>query len=233
MHCDKYIKKSEMKWFLFIGYFIFSINSVNSLNCTQPSFDNLTVQSDFNLNKFLGIWYEIQWLPGEPHNISDIWHNFYQSFQLQNSSTYSLLVPGTARLYNQEKCFSFGPWAIIANNSAKMILQTKDINSTQLLNWPYYVLKTDYDHYALIYACQSNNYIHTDPCDDPILWLFSRTTSLSSDQLTNLDKYIENTLCINLTRLEITPHDGQSCYSSSNTCIMNLILFVFLFLLYI
>ena len=56
------------------------------------------------------------------------------------------------------------------------------------------------------------------------------------DQI-DLDKYIETNLCINLTTLEITPHDGELCYSSSLTIICSsnvyLILFVFLFLLYI
>jgi lipocalin len=223
-----------MKCFLFIGYFAFVIHSVNSLNCIKPAFENLTVQLDFNLNKFLGIWYEIKWLPGEPHSESEIWRNFYQSFQLQNSSTDSLLVPGKASILNQEECFSIGTWVIISNNSAKMVLEKKDIISAQLLNWPYYIVKTDYEHYALIYACTSTNYTNTDPCEDPILWLFSRTTSLSNDLSTELDKYMENTLCINLTELEITPHDSESCYSSSsNTCVMNLILFLVLFLLYI
>jgi hypothetical protein len=114
-----------------------------------------------------------------------------------------------------------------------MVLEKKDISSAPLLNWPYYVVKTDYEHYALIYACTSTNYTYTDPCEHPILWLFSRTTSLSNDLSTELDKHMENTLCINLTKLEITPHDSKSCYSSSNTCVMNLILFVVLFLLYI
>jgi hypothetical protein len=129
-----------MKWLLFIGYIIFFNKSLNILGCTLPSFDNVTVQSDFNLNKFLGVWYEIQWLPGEPHNESDIWRNYYQLFELENSSTQRLLVPGQAHLLNNDTCFSFGPWSILANNSAKMILETKDLNNTNSLNWPYYIL---------------------------------------------------------------------------------------------
>ncbi|CAF5087431.1 unnamed protein product, partial [Rotaria sp. Silwood1] len=202
------------------------------LDCTKPSLDNLIVQSDFNLNKFLGIWYEIKWLSSQSHNEFEIWRNFYLSFQLDNSSTQKLLVPGKARSLNTD-CFSFGPWIIIANNTAKMILETVDINNTIPLNRPFYILKTDYEHYALIYGCTSDNYTYTDPCEKPDLWLFSRTTSLSNDYLIELDKYMINNLCINLTELEITPQDGESCYSSSNSCVINLIFFIFLFLIYI
>lgn len=223
-----------MKCLLFIGYIVFFNKIFHIFGCTKPSFANLPVQSNFNLNNFLGIWYELQWLPGAPHNASDIWLNYYVSFELANPITQNLLVYGKARVLNNDTCFSIAPWLIIANNSAKMILETQDISSTTLLNWPYYILQTDYVNYAVVYACTSENYTYTDPCNDPVLWLFSRTTSLPIDYLTEFDNYIADQLCINQTQLEITPQDGTSCYSSSsNIHFINLILFIFLFFLYI
>jgi lipocalin len=230
---------TAMNWFLFIGYAVFFHMSLVMSQCIIPSFENLTVQSNFNLNKFLGGWYEIKWVPNVAENPADVWRNLYQSYQLNNSATQELLVTGNARTLNSSDCFSFGPWLIIANNSAKMILKTRDINANNSLNWPYYILKTDYDNYALIYACTSENYTNTDPCIDPILWLISRTTSLSNNYTTALDEYIETNLCINLTKFEITPQDGPLCYSSFNITssssihFINFILFVFLILLYI
>jgi lipocalin len=200
-----------MKLLLVVGCLVLFKQSTNVLGCTPPAFSNLTVQSNFSLNKFLGIWYEIKWLPATPHNISDIWRSLYQSFQLVNASTQHLLVNGTARLYNKETCFSFGPWSIIANNSAKMILERQDLSVSEPLNWPYYIVKTDYDNYMLVYGCISDNYTQTEPCWEPILWLFSRTPTLSNDYVTTLDQYIVDTLCINLTALEITPQTDTSC----------------------
>jgi lipocalin len=218
-----------MYWLLAFGFILF-INK--SMACTTPSLANLTVQSNFSLHHFLGLWYEIKWLPGEVHNESDIWHDYSQSFELENNSTNRLLVLGRARLPNEDKCFSFGPWLIIANNSAKMFLEKESLNSTTILNWPYFVLKTDYDHYALIYGCMSENYTHTNQCEEPILWVFSRTIVLSNEYL---DEYIENTLCINLTELELTPHREKSCYISSGLtiCSIDLILLLILNLFYI
>jgi lipocalin len=222
-----------MKWFLFIGYIVLCDKFVRILGCTPPSFDSLTVPSNFSLNKFLGIWFEVQWLPGEPHNASDIWRNFYQSFQFEDSSKQKLLVTGKARVLNNNTCFSVDPWLIIVTNTAKMILEKQDLNSSELLNWPYYVLKTDYDHYALIYSCTTVNYTYSVPCAEPVLWVFSRSATLSTDYTTELDQYIENQLCINQTDLEITPQDGVQCYSSSTNHVISIILFVFLFVLYI
>ncbi|CAF0926512.1 unnamed protein product [Rotaria sordida] len=166
-----------------------NINPILSiLDCIKPSFENLIVEKNFNLNKFL-----------------------------ENSSIQKLLVHGKVRTLNTD-CFPFGPWIIIANNSTKMILEKVNINDTIPLNRLYYILKTDYEHYSLIYSCVSENYIHTNPCKNSTLWLFSRTISLSNDCLIELDEYIINNLCINLTELEITPQDGESCYSSSNIC---------------
>jgi lipocalin len=207
-----------------------------SLACSKPSFGNLTVQSNFSLHHFLGLWYEIKWFSNDTQYESDIWNDFSQIFELENNSNEYLLVPGKARLSSEEKCFSFGPWLILTNNSAKMILEKKDLNNTINLNWPYYILKTDYNHYALIYACMSVNYTQNNQCKDPILWVFSRTVLLANEYLIELDDYIENILCINLTQVKITLHSEKSCYTlssfGSKLASMNMILFLF-YLFYI
>jgi lipocalin len=219
--------------FLFIGCAVFSIQILYALSCTPPSLNNITVQSNFNLNQFLGIWFEIKWLPDAPHNASDIWRNLYQSFALNNSSIQNIIISGQARVGDNTTCFDTGSWLVFANNSAKMILETQDISSTTFVNYPYYILKTDYDNYALVYGCSTENYTYTNPCKNPFLWVYSRTTLLSTTYSSSLDDYIQNQLCINLTSLEITPQDGVQCYSCSIIHLPALILFVFLFFLYI
>jgi len=205
--------------------------------CSIPSFVNLTVQTNFSLHHFLGLWYEIKWFSNETSHESDIWNDYFQLFELENNSNDHLLISGKARLSSEEKCFSFGPWLILANNSAKMILEKKDLNSTTNLNWPYYILKTDYNHYALIYGCMSTNYTHNDQCKEPILWVFSRTVLLANEYLIELDDYIEDILCINITRLEIILHSEKSCYTLSSLGLklssMNMIFFCILLILYL
>ncbi|CAF1157658.1 unnamed protein product [Adineta steineri] len=187
-----------------------------STACTTPTFSNLTVQSNFSLHNFLGIWYEIKAYVNETNTGLDVWHDYSQSFQLETNSSEHLLVYGKARLTQEDQCFSFGPWLLISNDSAKMTQVEKDeLIYTTNLYWPYYILKTDYNHYALIYRCKTKNYRLTDPCDDPTVWVFSRTRSLSNEYTKELDTYIENILCMNVTTFEIISHREKSCYMSS------------------
>jgi lipocalin len=202
-----------MHGFILIGLLL-AINPV--LLCTVPSFSNLTVQSNFNLHQFLGVWYEIEWYKNETGLNSDIWNDYLQSFQLENNSNERLVVNGYARLTSKDECFTFGPWLIIANHSAKMILEKTNIDSPVNLNWPYYILDTDYNHYALIYGCMSENYTLNTPCKQPMLWVFSRTVLLSNEYLIKLDDYIQEILCLNLTQLQITLHTAKSCYHLSS-----------------
>lgn len=185
--------------------------------CTKPAFSSLATQSNFDLSQFLGIWYEIQWLPGEPHNESTIWRDFYQSYNLESGSSDRLEVPGKARTLSDVTCFSIGPWAIVANNSAKMILERRGPIGTPVINWPFYVITTDYSNYALIFGCTTDNYVPTNPCVDPILWVFGRRRTLAETHLTMINRIIANDLCVNLTHLEITPHGPKSCYTSSSS----------------
>jgi lipocalin len=198
-----------MYWFVVFGFFCLSIDK--SITCPLYSFGNVTVQSNFSLHHFLGTWYQIKWFTNQTEYETDLWNDYSQTFELENNSNSHLLVSGKARLPLEEKCFSFGPWLVLANNSAKMILEKKDLNNTNNLNWLYYILKTDYNHYALIYACMSENFTENNQCKEPILWIFSRTVLLANEYLIELDKYIENSLCINLIELEIALHSEKSC----------------------
>lgn len=200
--------------FVMIGLLCLSIEK--SLTCPIFTFGNMTVQSDFSLHNFLGTWYQIKWFTNVTEYESDFWNDYSQTYELENNSNTHLLVYGKARLSSEEKCFSFGPWLILANNSAKMILEKKDLNTTTNLNWYYYILKTDYNHYALIYSCIEENLTIHDHCKQPILWIFSRTNLLSNEYLIELDNYIENTLCMNLIEFEITLHSEKSCHLVSS-----------------
>ena len=199
----------KMYWFIIIELFLIH----KSMECTIPTFENLTVQSNFSVDNFLGTWYEIK---GLSNNETDRWHDYSQLFELENNTNDRLIVFGRARLHNEEKCFSFGPWLIITNDSAKMILTTMNISNEINLDWPYFILRTDYNHYALIYGCMSENYTHSEQCTEPILWVFSRTQSLSNEYLNDLDNYIENVLCLNLTRFKMTFHSKKPCYALSS-----------------
>ncbi|CAF0953330.1 unnamed protein product [Adineta ricciae] len=212
----------------------------SSSTCTMPRFVNLSVPSNFSIQQFLGVWYEIEEYFDDSQDEFDEVYDFTQSFELEHNSSEFLLVYGKARFVHEEQCFSFGPWLLNINNSARMILDRKDLNTTTSLNWPYYVLKTDYEHYLLIYSCTTANYLVEHICEDAILWVFSRTRSLASEYSKELNEYIEKSLCINTTNVKKMSHGTKSCYMTNSApgtkfssveirfCFIVLILYLFL-----
>lgn len=219
-----------MKWFFVcIGFVLLMSIAPVWLASVGPPLANLSVQQNFSRQNFLGVWYEIKWLPDGPHNASDIWINFYESFQLRNDSSDIIDLYGRARLEGQTDCFDITPSILLANNSAKMILVQKGLGNQTQLNWPYYILKTDYEHYALIYTCTATNYTYTESCLQPALWMFSRNTVLASEYSSMLERYINDTLKMNVNDLMITPQTGKSCMSSASLLETNWFLLILLF----
>lgn len=195
-----------------------------SQTCSLPTMNNFIGQSDFNVHRFLGTWYEIKWYKNESQTNETIWNDFIQTFEFNSNSNDRLRVGGHARLANKKDCFQLNPWLLIlANNSAKMSVEKTNMTSNDTLNWPYYILKTDYTHYALIYGCMSENSPVDNPCLNPMLWIFSRTVLLSRDILIDLDKYVENNLCMNLNELRITLHSAESCRNSTSLARRNVL----------
>lgn len=214
--------------------FLWTINIV--WGCLPPAFDNVTVQSNFNLRQFLGTWYEIKWYKNETETHEQMWNDYVQIFQMDTNSSDRLLANGYARLSKEKECFPFEPWSIIANNSAKMFVERSNLTGTNKHYWPYYIVRTDYNHYALIYGCMSENYMLNNTCLDPMLWMFSRTVVLSREDLIDLDQYIKTNLCMNLNELRISLHSAKSCHGptsfasqiQSNVFVHLLILYFFL-----
>ncbi|CAF1149478.1 unnamed protein product [Rotaria sordida] len=156
-----------MYWFLMIGLFLL-IN--NSIGCKRPSLSQITAQPGFCLEKFLGQWHQIKYYTSEKnHNPSDSWVDYSQFFALDNCINRHVLAFGRARLPNGKECFSFGPWSIFAYDGAKMIVETDDINKNTKVNWPYFISKTDYTHYALMYTCLTKGATRYDPCTEEVV----------------------------------------------------------------
>ncbi|CAF1045176.1 unnamed protein product [Rotaria sp. Silwood1] len=197
-----------MHWLLVVGWFLL-INQ--SIGCTVPSFSSLQVQPHFNLHRFLGIWFEIKWFTTQTINPTGVWSDYSLSFQLQGRPRQRLLVYGRARRVNASQCHSFGPWLMQTPGGARLFLQKDNLTSNTILHQPFYVLKTDYRNYALVYQCLTPNYRLNQPCTSRILYIFSRRRFLPWRFLQPLYRYIANVLCIYPRQLRTTSHT-VSCY---------------------
>ncbi|KAM6063096.1 Apolipoprotein D [Chlamydotis macqueenii] len=109
------------------------------------------VQEDFDINKYLGKWYEIEKLPS----------SFEKGRCIQ--ANYSLKENGKFKVIHKE---------MLSNgkvNEAEGEIMHMDVKEPAKLgvryNWfmpsaPYWVISTDYENYSLVYSCTN------------ILWLF-------------------------------------------------------------
>ncbi|XP_003792732.1 apolipoprotein D [Otolemur garnettii] len=114
--------------------------------CPTPS-----VQENFDVNKYLGKWYEIEKIPVSFEKGSCIQAN------------YSLMENGNIKVINKE-LRQDGTVNQIEGEATQVNLTEPAKLGVKFFWWtpssPYWVLATDYENYALVYSCTT------------IIWLF-------------------------------------------------------------
>ncbi|KAJ1087802.1 hypothetical protein NDU88_000965 [Pleurodeles waltl] len=142
-------------------------------NCTEPP-----VQENFNINKFLGKWYEIEKTPE-------------MSLERRcNQATYSFNSEGKITVLYQDilsngrqRNFQCDAYWTKGSDPAKMKMKIKYY--WLLHSAPLWVLSTDYEHYALIYSCYQLFYWHVD-----YTWILSRERQLDQGTVTKLKEIL-------------------------------------------
>ncbi|XP_037693783.1 apolipoprotein D [Choloepus didactylus] len=156
---------------------------------------NPPVQANFDVNKYLGTWYEIEKIPASFEKGSCIQAN------------YSLMENGNIKVINQE---------LRSDGSVNQIegeATQADITEPAKLGvkffWlmpsaPYWVLATDYENYALVYSCTTFVWLfHLD-----YIWILGRQRFLPPETVTNL-KDILTSNNIDIEKMTIT--DQVNC----------------------
>ncbi|NWW04090.1 APOD protein, partial [Oreocharis arfaki] len=142
--------------------------------CPDPS-----VQEEFDINKYLGKWYEIEKLPSTFEKGSCIQAN------------YSLKENGKFKVINKE---------MLANgkiNEAEGEIMHMDVKQPAKLgvrfNWfmpaaPYWVISTDYENYSLVYSCTNLLWLfHMD-----YAWILSRAPEMHPETVEHLKSVLQS-----------------------------------------
>ncbi|KAI1235859.1 hypothetical protein IHE44_0001950, partial [Lamprotornis superbus] len=158
--------------------------------CPDPS-----VQEEFDINKYLGKWYEIEKLPSTFEKGSCIQAN------------YSLKENGKFKVINKE---------MLANgkiNEAEGELMHMDVKQPAKLgvrfNWfmpaaPYWVISTDYENYSLVYSCTNILWLfHMD-----YAWIMSRAPDMHPETVEHLKSVLQS---YKIDTDKMMPTDQANC----------------------
>ncbi|XP_046880088.1 apolipoprotein D-like [Hypomesus transpacificus] len=152
------------------------------------------LQKDFDINKYLGQWYEIEKLPA-----------VFEKGTC-NQAKYSLLDDGTVQVRNAE---------LLANgkiNSIEGVAKVKDSIQSAILkvkffkgvpDAPYWVLSTDYVSHALVYSCIG--YLRLFHID--FAWVLARNRTLPDDVISQLHDALA-VAGVNINRLTFSNQTG-------------------------
>ncbi|KAJ8397581.1 hypothetical protein AAFF_G00438570 [Aldrovandia affinis] len=177
--------------FLTLGSFlVVKGQSIHLGRCPTPP-----VEQNFDLAKYMGIWYEIQKLPA------------VFEFGKCNQATYTLLPEGVVKVVNAELLCDgivndIEGTARMKNASQPAILEVSFFEGAP--SAPYWVLSTDYESYTLIYSCTNYlGFIYVD-----FAWIMSRFRTLPDETIAELRSTLTSN-GISVKRMTVT--DQTDC----------------------
>ncbi|XP_061879796.1 apolipoprotein D-like [Entelurus aequoreus] len=158
--------------------------------------DNVAVQADFDVTKYVGKWYDIKRLPA--------------SFQNGECATalYTLRSPGVIGVLNSElladgsiHTVNGSVWVTDPEEPAKMEV----FFSEMAFPGNYWVLSTDYVGHAVVYSCQDLGQVH-----ELLAWILSRKPTLSKSKLERLHGLL-TAADVNVDQMIVSNQDPVYC----------------------
>ncbi|ESP02823.1 hypothetical protein LOTGIDRAFT_156771 [Lottia gigantea] len=160
----------------------FGLTTANDATCIL---DDIQVQDNFDLKKYLGKWYEIYWIL--PFDINDPFTDYNHVYEEVNSTHFVSHITG--RSY-EGKCFYNDVHFEIIGNSKFIKIEDSDK--------PFWVLKTDYDNYSATYGCDEK--FENGTCNKARGWIWSRNKSMSLEHFNQAKNALESA-CIPTSEL--------------------------------
>ncbi|XP_046564058.1 uncharacterized protein LOC124272882 [Haliotis rubra] len=148
---------------------VFCITLFNILPLTEGncSVNNLPIQPNFDLDKYVGKWYEYQWHTKIYYQPEDRYNDYYHYYVQTTSGNITNYINGRDPTAPDGKCF-FVNFNLYPTNSPGKLIYT-----SQKGEFPYWVLETDYTQYAFVYGCY--NVSNDGTCNEAQSWIWSRT----------------------------------------------------------
>ncbi|XP_068619407.1 uncharacterized protein [Battus philenor] len=159
---------------------------------------NITVIQNFNVSRYGGRWRLIESYPAEAQTGTC------------NDATYTLNSSGVVEVFNtqviNQTLDTVNGYATVASTDDSAKLHVYFPGSTTPAD--YWVLDTDYDSYALVYACRNIN----DEQQRVFSWKLSRTRDLTANAITRINQVINEVDVLNNRFYEIVNQSDDGCF---------------------
>ncbi|KAL3286332.1 hypothetical protein HHI36_000840 [Cryptolaemus montrouzieri] len=159
-----------------------------------------SVQQNFDLNRYLGKWYE-----------AEKYFMIFEAGGKCNSANYSLNENGTVKVLNEEIDILGKQSSIVgvarpagAADEAKFLVSFPSY-PVQTGEAPYWVLETDYDNYAVVWSCTELPIISTR-----FAWILTRERNPSTDVVQKAYAVFDR---LNLDKTQLQKTDQSNCPS--------------------
>ncbi|CAL4150676.1 unnamed protein product [Meganyctiphanes norvegica] len=170
----------------------FSISTVCALAflvvVADAACPRVQLMANFNTQKFLGVWYEIQAQPSEYQNIKACLKSNYA----RNGNT---VVVSSQGLNSIGRPTTASSRMSVTRNPARMMT-----NFIPGFSPPYEVLDTDYSSYACVHSCLSFG-----PITNDFVFVYSRKRTLSPAAVNHCKSLFSRYKGVNVSALKNTP----------------------------
>ncbi|CAG4957190.1 unnamed protein product [Colias eurytheme] len=163
--------------------------------------ESIQAVANFNLTGFQGTWYEVQAYPKEQQTGQCVNHEY----SISGTNSLSLI---SSYVINQllESSSSQVTFTSAQDTSGKLTVTMNSGGS--VISFPFWILSTDYNDYALAYSCINVN----EDFRRVFSWKLSRTQSLSAPANTAITNAISNITVLNERYYEAINQSDSACF---------------------
>ncbi|XP_019930995.3 lazarillo protein-like [Aedes albopictus] len=196
------------------------LSKIDGLDVQGPC-RNLAVENQFKVDQYMGTWYEVKRYENENQPSGDCVTAQYTL----NSTSMEVAVENTMKLLpNQSPLVAYGQAVLASATSteAKLLVRFNSTpESTPSSN--YWVLKTDYQQYAIVWSCHANGENSTESA-----WVLSRNPVMNAESKTIVESLINQYL--KQESFRDTKQGDEFCSSATMVKISNILLLVYVLL---